>query len=149
MLLIAGVFGYGWLSGANSVHEDWDNDTATRLLSVSKFKNTQARTTERVVTEYVYVDRVVTQKADTIIKEVPVYVKVDHPPLSGGFRLLFDAAATNQPADAAKIADAEPVSAQDVAATTAENFKTCHQQREQLIALQTWVTEQTNLSNGH
>lgn len=81
----------------------------------------------------------------TIIKEVPVYVKADACPMPGGFRVLHDAAADGEVPDAARIADAAPVPAQDVAATVADNYGTCLANAARLTGLQEWVSRQVNL----
>ena len=85
--------------------------------------------------------RTVTQ---TIIKEIPIYVKTTDCPMPGGFRVLHDAAANGQLPDAAGIADAEPVPAQDVASTVAENYGVCQLNSERLSALQEWVRAQAD-----
>ena len=86
--------------------------------------------------------RIVTQ---TIIKEVPVYVKADDCPMPGGFRVLHDAAADGEVPDPTRIADAAPVPAQDVAATVADNYGTCLANAARLTGLQEWVNAQVGL----
>jgi len=147
-LLIAGVFGYGWLRGANSVQGDWDADVL-RAQKASLTKQVQSeKITIQTITEYVDRVKVVHVKGDAIIKEVPIYVKADNTPLSGGFRVLFDAAARNEIPDASTIADEAPIAVADVASATVANFTKCHEQREQLIALQDWIEKQQQNFNG-
>lgn len=81
----------------------------------------------------------------TITKEVPVYVKVTDCPMPGGFRVLHDAAANGQVPDAARIPDAAPVAAKDVASTVSENYGTCRETSQRLTDLQAWVTAQESL----
>lgn len=86
--------------------------------------------------------RTVTQ---AIIKEVPIYVKAADCPMPGGFRVLHDAAAHGEIPDAAGIADAAAVPAQDVAATVADNYGACHATAARLTGLQDWVSQQQAL----
>jgi len=86
----------------------------------------------------------------TIIKEVPIYVKADpvlglNCPLSGGFRVLHDAAANGEVSDPARIPDAAPAPAQDVAETIVENYGTYREVAKRLTDLQAWVRAQQEL----
>lgn len=104
----------------------------------------QAQETVRV--ETVYVDRVRTvyQRGKDIVKQVPVFVHDSD--LSGGFRVFYDASVRGVVPDAASVADAAPVPATDVAATTADNFTVCRATAAQLSALQEWVQTQYEIS---
>lgn len=138
-------------NAADARHEIADKLAAdARAVRAAKIATAQAAVTTRV--ETVYVDRVKTirEAARTIIREVPVYVPATDPPLSGGFRLLHDAAASGLPIvpDAAYIADAAPVPAQVAAGTIADNYGTCREIAEQLTSLQAWVMQQQGVSNG-
>lgn len=82
---------------------------------------------------------------ETIIKEVPTYVKATDCPMPGGFRVLHDAAAYGTLPDPAAIADASSVPAAAVATTVAINYGTCHETAQRLTDLQGWVTEQKDL----
>ena len=82
---------------------------------------------------------------ETILKEVPVYVKDTDCPMPGGFRVLHDAAADGEIPDPAGIADAASVPAAAVATTVATNYGTCHQVAQRLTDLQGWVKVQQGL----
>ena len=96
----------------------------------------------KVVTKYVDRVQVVQGRTRTIIKEVPVYVPTGTADLPAGYRVLHDAAAQGVIPDPARIADASPVPAQDAAETVVENYGTCHETAEQVIALQDWIRAQ-------
>ncbi|WP_269503720.1 hypothetical protein [Burkholderia sp. IMCC1007] len=101
----------------------------------------QARLNEKVVTQYVDRVQVVREKGDTIIKEVPIYVdrEADRAcTVPVGFVRLHDAAAANVPVGDPGSTDAAPagIALSGVAATVAGNYTTCHENAEQLIALQ-------------
>ncbi|MBU9512566.1 hypothetical protein [Burkholderia multivorans] len=105
-----------------------------------------ARRDVKIVTQYVDRVRVVREKGDTIIKEVPVYVdrEADRAcvvPL--GFVRVHDAAAANVPVGDPGSTDAAAagVALSAVAATVADNYTTCHENAEQLIALQARVRD--------
>lgn len=83
----------------------------------------------------------------TITKEVPVYVKADDCAVSGGFRVYFNAAANGTLPDPARIADAAPVAAQDLADIIVENDRIYYETAERLRGLQQWVTDQAALKN--
>ena len=97
-------------------------------------------------TQYVDRVRVVREKGDTIIKEVPVYVPVQADAactINRGFVRLHDAAAAGKLPEPARDADAAAtgIALSAVAGTVAANYQTCHENAEQLRALQTWVRE--------
>lgn len=108
---------------------------------------TEERIVETVRIETQYVDRIkeVKVKGDEIIREVPVFVRSDEW-LSGGFRLLHDAAARNAVPDTAGIADAAPVAAQDAAATVADNYTDCNVYTKQLNGWIDWAEAQCRLN---
>ena len=81
----------------------------------------------------------------TIIKEVPIYVKATDCAMPGGFRVLHDAAAHGTVPDPARIADAASAPAADVASTGASNYGTCHETAQRLTDLQAWVRAQAAL----
>ena len=79
---------------------------------------------------------------ETILKEVPTYVKDTDCPMPGGFRVLHDAAAHGQLPGPAGIADAAPAPAAAVATTVASNYGTCTEFAQRLTDLQAWVKAQ-------
>jgi len=141
--VLAAVYALGNYHGANRVQTSWDLEKAQQAEAAANTATEQANATVKVVTEFVDRVQVVREKGKTIIKEVPVYVpSTDSCDLSGGFRVLHDAAAANTLPDSTRVADAPAANAQTVAATVAENYNTCHGIREQLIGLQAWAAAQ-------
>lgn len=150
-LLVASAAGWGWVKGAASVQADWAEATHQQQLQVARVKVAQAQVTERVVTQYVDRVRTVREAGDTIIREVPIYVRETCDPdgrLPAGWRLLHDAAARGRAADPARAADAQPVAPDAAAHTVARNYLTCRETAEQLIALQQWVLDQAALGDA-
>lgn len=142
---LAAVFGAGWFKGADHVQALWDNATTRAAGRIVRVQALQAEASVQVVTQYIDRVQTVYRTGQTITKEVPVYVPATTPDLPGGFRLLHDAAATGTALDASGGANAPPVSAQDAAATVAENYTSCRATAEQLKALQQWELEQQSI----
>lgn len=129
-----------WTDGKMREREKWEAKAAIAEKAIAEKKVEQAEKTVEIVTEYVDRVQVVKEKGQTIIKEVPVYVQNDAD-LSGGFRVFHDATASNELPDSTRIANAETVPIEDAATTIAENYQRCHENAEQLIALQKWSSE--------
>ncbi|HDR9511835.1 hypothetical protein C5615_36430 [Burkholderia cepacia] len=105
-----------------------------------------ARRDVKVVTQYVDRVQVVREKGDTIIKKVPVYVDREADRacvVPVGFVRVHDGAVANVPVGDPGNADAAPsgVALSAVATTVAGNYTTCHENAEQLIALQARVRD--------
>jgi len=155
--LSAALIGFGWVKGASHVQARWDAAIAQQILQAAAVRARQAQATVKIVTEYVDRVRIVREKGDTIIKEVPVYVPVQADAactINRGFVRLHDAAAAGELPTAPADADAPTagLALSAVAATVAANYQTCHENAERLRALQGWVrqmlaAEQTNATN--
>ena len=140
------LVGFGWVKGAGHVQAQWDTAVQRQALQATAVREEQAQATVKVVTEYVDRIRVVREKGDTIIKEVPVYVPVQADAactINRGFVRLHDAAAVGALPEPARDTDAAAadIALSAVAGTVATNYQTCHETAEQLRALQTWVRE--------
>ena len=141
-----GLVGFGWIKGASHVQAQWDAAIQQQTLQTAATRQRQAQTTVKVVTEYVDRVRVVREKGDTIIKEVLVYVPVEADAactINRGFVRLHDAAAAGELLKPAGDADAPAagLALSAVAGTVAGNYQSCHENAEQLRALQAWVRE--------
>ncbi len=144
------IHAYGearYAAGQANVQAKWDKDNARQQKELERLRTAAAKVTVR--TEIQYIDRVkvIKEKGDAIVREIPVFVPAGSGQLGGGFRLLHDAAANGGPVpDAAGIAHAAPVPAQDVAATVLVNYPSAHKTAARLTALQDWVYEQCRLN---
>jgi hypothetical protein len=140
------LIGFGWIKGASHVQTQWDAAVQQQTLQAATVRQKQAEATVKVVTQYVDRVRVVREKGDTIIKEVPVYVPVQADAactINRGFVRLHDAAAAGELPEPARDADATAagLALSAVAGTVAANYQTCHENAEQLRALQGWAHE--------
>ena len=140
------LFGFGWLKGASHVHAQWDAATVAQQQAQAQAQTRQAEATVQVVTQYVDRIQVVREKGDILIQEVPVYVPIQADAactVHRGFVSLHDAAAAGElptaPGDAN--APAEGLALSAVAATVVTNYQTCHENAEQLKALQDWIRQ--------
>ena len=140
------LFGFGWLKGASHVQAQWDAATTAQQLAMAKVQTRQAENTVQVVTQYVDRIQIVREKGDTLIQEVPVYVPVQADAactVHRGFVSLHDAAAAGELPTAPGDPDtpAEGLALSAVAATVVSNYQTCHENAEQLKALQDWIRQ--------
>lgn len=90
------LIGFGWIKGASHVQARWDAAIQQQALQTAAIRERQAQATVKVVTQYVDRVRIVREKGETIIKEVPVYVPVQADAactINRGFVRLHDAAA--------------------------------------------------------
>lgn len=138
------LFSFGWLKGASHVQAQWDAATAALQQAQAQAQIRQAQATVKVVTEYVDRIRVVREKGDTIIKEVPVYVPVQADAactINRGFVRLHDAAAAGELPEPIRDADAAAagLTLSAVAGVVVANYQACHENAEQLRALQQWL----------
>lgn len=137
---------FGWLKGASHLQAQWDAATAAQQLAQTQVQTRQAQATVQVVTRYVDRIQVVREKGDTLIQEIPVYVPVQADAactVRRGFVSLHDAAAAGELPEPARDADApaEGLALSAVAGTVAANYQTCHENAEQLKALQDWIRQ--------
>ena len=149
--LAVALVGFGWIKGAGHVQAQWDAAVQQQTLQAASARQRQAEATVKVVTEYVDRVRIVREKGETIIKEVPVYVPVQADAtctINRGFVRLHDAAAAGELPEPARNADeaAAGVALSAVAGTVAANYQTCHENAEHLRALQAWVRETNEAS---
>jgi hypothetical protein len=140
------LIGFGWLKGTSHVQAQWDAATAAQKQAQAQMQTRQAEATVQVVTQYVDRIQVVREKGDTLIQEIPVYVPVQADAactVHRGFVSLHDAAAAGELPEPARDADgpAEGVALSAVAATVVTNYQTCHENAEQLKALQDWIRQ--------
>ena len=141
----AALTAFGWVKGTNHVQAKWDAEIQKQALQTATIREQQAQAAVNVVTQYVDRVRVVREKGGTIIKEVPAYVPVkadDACAINRGFVWLHDAAATGGalPEPVGDIDATTPgIALSTVAETVAANYNACHENAEQLIALQNWA----------
>lgn len=109
-VLIAGL-AYGIEKfGEHRIQAKWDLAVSQAAEKAQETRTEEAQQTVKVVTEYVDRVRIVRQKGETIIKEVPKYVTKEDDARCGtigaGFVQLWNAANEGELPDAARAPDA-------------------------------------------
>ena len=152
ILLVGGAY----FKGSYSVESDCRNrmDAMEEHMIEKNLESKQV--TQKVITKYVETVRIVKEKGDVIIKEVPKYItkesdaKCDIPK---SFVVLHDAAAIstktelpNTPRGIDESSSGTKLST--VTETVVGNYSICHQNAEQLKALQNWIVSQQKLFNN-
>lgn len=147
---LGGVLVLSILLGWKYVTWRLDSQAATISTQASEIGRLKAKLafeyiTRQVYTEYVEVERVVYQKGQTIIKEIPVYVTPEADAacvVPVGFVSVHDAAVQNSPLPGTpglhESADSG-VALSEVAGVVTDNYTTCHVIRERLIATENWI----------
>lgn len=105
------------------------------------------KVTEKIVT--VYRDKIVTIAGNKQGYDVALPSVQSTGNLVNGWLHLHDSAALNLPVDPAKAADKSISDTSDTAAlgVVVDNYASCNTTREQLIALQLWITSEDSLIN--
>ena len=144
LAVVVGVFTYGLNKGMSRVQAAWDADKVRVEALLATERTRQAVVIVETVTKFVDRVRIVKEKANITTKEVPVYVTSQADAdcvINNGFVRLHDAASagTLPPGPSDTDAAAAAVALSTVAETVAANYGACHENAEQLIALQGWV----------
>lgn len=149
LLLIGSVYLYGgygteikWRAEAAKLKADMD-----RKVALSEKKSKQ------IVTKYVTKTKVIKEKGDVIIKEVPKFITKDADAncvVPKSFVLLHDSAAKNEVPDSTQGVDgtASGTKLSTIGETITINYNNYHQLSERLKALQDWVSSQEKIYNG-
>jgi len=135
LLLISGVYKIGYEAGKIETAESLQKQ-------VEYWKEQSGKITERVVIEYVdRIKEVVKWRTKNveIIKLVPSVCE-----LPNGWVHVHDRSAQGRDADPTRAINDTPSGIEDVEAlgTIVENYAACHENREQLLALQKWIRDQ-------
>jgi hypothetical protein len=152
VLLLIGAAGAGYYEGHHVEALAFDAYKANQKAAVSDQKAASATVTTKVITQYVPQIQVVHDKAQTIVKQVKVYVPVSDNAryqLPTGFVLLHDAAATGMPLPAASatvLAQPSPVEISSAATVIASNYGLCRTEREKYNALWQWAAGQASVT---
>jgi len=141
-----------YMEGAISNQAEWEAKVAQVKLDMAVKEVKSAEVTTEIVTKYIDRIKIVKEKSNVIVKEIPTYItKVDDAKCAvpNGFVLLHDSASRNEVPDAARVsnASASDVKISEVAGTVIENYTTYYQLAEQLKALQDWIKQQQTIYN--
>lgn len=131
-------------AGGLSVKANWDAENLREAKAAHRTAERRAEVTNEVAGRHEQHRQKVRVITKELFREVDRYVPVavDNCPLSGGFRLFHDAAATGEIPDPARLADAAAVTTREAAITIADNYGACRENGIQLESLQEWIRAQ-------
>lgn len=99
LLCLGNAYYVGWSEGVEATETKWKLVVIEAQAKIAKLEAQGSQTTVEVVTKYVDKVKIVKEKGDVVIKEVPIYItKADDSRcvIPNGFVVLHNAAATNQ-----------------------------------------------------
>jgi hypothetical protein len=142
IFLVLGAAGWGYMKGSAHAEVELANYQAKAEKQISELKTENARISDNVTVEYV--DRVNTiHDKETIYRDRLVNLGEGENQLSTGWVELHDAAAKLADPDAQLASDKAPSGIMDNAALAVvlSNYRVCHENKQQLISLQSWITQ--------
>ena len=142
IFIVLGAAGWGYMKGSAHAEIELANYQAKAEKQISDLKTENTRISDNVTTEYV-------DRTNTIHDKEVIYRDriVDLGPgtnnLSNGWVELHDAAARLADPDAQLASDKSPSGIMDnsALAVVLTNYSVCHQNKQQLISLQSWITQ--------
>lgn len=146
------VFG-AYTEGGIAQNKSWELKVAAAEVESAKKQAAASEVSMKVVTKYIKNTRVVREKGDVIIKEVPKYITtVDDSKCAvpTGFVRVHDRSATGVEVPGTTGGPNEgpsEVKISTVATTVVDNYTTYYEVAEQLKSLQTWIKQQQTLFN--
>jgi hypothetical protein len=141
-----------YLEGGIANNNIWKAKVAAAQLKISQLETKSAESTVITVNKYIDRVKIVKEKGDVIIKEVPLYIteKSDaNCVIPNSFVMLHDSAAKNEVPDPTGTIDesASTTKLSTVTETVVDNYNTYHELAEQLRSLQDWVRTQEKIYN--
>jgi hypothetical protein len=149
IVMVGGVYLYGGYGNEMT----WRERAAALQAEIDRKNSESEKVTEKIVTEYVEKIKVVKEKGNVIVKEVPKYITKesdDKCTIPKSFIVLHNGASRNEVPDTAGGIDetASDVKLSRVLETTIGNYTIYYETAEQLKALQDWVRQQEKIYNG-
>lgn len=141
LFIVLGAAGWGYMKGSAHAEIELANYQASAQKQISDLQKQNADISGHVVTEYV--DRVNTiHDKETVYRDRLVNLG-EGQNLSNGWIELHDAAARLADPDAQLASDKSPSGVMDNAALAVviSNYAVCHENKQQLISLQKWITD--------
>lgn len=142
IFIVLGAAGWGYMKGSAHAEIELANYQAKAEKQISDLKTENAKISDNVTTEYV--DRVNTiHDKEVIYRDKLVNLGEGTNNLSNGWVELHDSAAKLADPDAILASDKSPSGIMDngALAVVLSNYRVCHENKQQLISLQTWITE--------
>lgn len=148
LFLVIGAAGWGYMKGANQAEVALANYKAEAEQQIRHLQDENIRISDNV--QIKYVDRVNTIKEHEIVyKDVATNVLQPVNQVSNGFVELHDSSASHRLPDTNIVADSNASGVFDNTAlgVVISNYAVCEQNKQQLIALQSWITQNQEAVN--
>jgi hypothetical protein len=142
IFIVLGAAGWGYMKGSAHAEIELANYQAKAEKQISDLKTENTKISDNVTTEYV--DRVNTiHDKEVIYRDKLVNLGEGTNAVSNGWVELHDAAAKLADPDAQLASDKSPSGIMDNAALAVvlSNYRVCHENKQQLISLQTWISD--------
>lgn len=142
LFLVLGAAGWGYMKGSAHAEIELANYQAKAEKQISNLKTENTKISDNVTTEYI--DRTNTiRDTEIIYRDRLVGLGESQNNLSNGWVELHDAAAKLANPDALLASDKSPSGIMDnsALAVVLTNYSVCHQNKQQLISLQSWITQ--------
>lgn len=143
-----------YLEGGIANNDIWKAKVAAAELKASQLETKSAESTVQTINKYIDRVKIVKEKGDVIVKEVPKYISVKSDAeciIPKSFVLLHDSAAKNEVPDSTGVIDesASTTKLSTVTETVVINYNTYYELAEQLKSLQEWIRIQEKIYNEH
>lgn len=141
VFVVLGAAGWGYMKGSAHAEQELANYQAKAEKQISDLKTQNTQISDNVVTEFV--DRTNTIREKEVIYRTATEKLGGQFDLSNGWVHLHDTAAKLANPDATLASDKSPSGVMDnsALAVVISNYRMCHEDKEQLIALQKWITD--------
>jgi hypothetical protein len=140
--ILVGTFFFGYMKGSSYAEAELQKYAAkaSQKTIVAEHKNQEI--SNKTVIQYVDRTRVIKEK-EYVYRDITKTSVPSQYVLSNGWVYTHDISATNGTPDSTRASDATPSGIKDNEAlgTITANYSNCNQNKEQLIALQKWITD--------
>jgi len=142
VFIILGAFAFGYMKGSAYAEAELQRFSAESSKKYAELEKKNSEIKEKFVTQYVDRVNTIKEKQYVYLDNAKNNVPAQHD-LSNGWVYAHDVSATNGDADATRSSDASSSGIKDnqVLLTVISNYSRCLQNNQQLIALQSWITE--------
>jgi len=142
IFIVLGAAGWGYMKGSAHAEIELANYQANAEKQISELKTENTKISDNVTTEYVDRTNTIHDK-EIIYRDRLVNLGEGTNDLSNGWVELHDAAARLADPDAQLASDKSPSGVMDnsALAVVLTNYSVCHQNKQQLISLQSWITQ--------
>jgi hypothetical protein len=142
IFIVLGAAGWGYMKGSAHAEIELANFQAKAEKQISELKSENAKISDNVTTEFVDRTNTIHEK-EIVYRDKLVNLGAGTNDLSNAWIELHDSAARLADPDAQLASDKSPSGIMDNAALAVvlSNYRVCHENKQQLISLQSWITQ--------